>query len=196
MKKYPYIVLLVMSFSPAFAKTIEPTIESKMIEMIETSDSLTKNFHLISQKIQADLITGYDIYEITTFDVLPPPAWHFAVQKEKILRLDRRNLMDWNEVISNEALKLDKNEQIVKYVKFFLQMTMNQSEFIDKLLPMEISRIETKDKKKPDVQIKITRTTDKIQVLFYARDTQGDLQQWNLILKNNGEILKLQERSY
>lgn len=196
MKNFFYISLfLFIGFihSPVGA---DSTIESKMIEKMIATDPVAKDFQFISQTIQTDFIKNHIVYEFTTFDLLPLPAWHFAVKKDKIFMLDRRNLPEWNDVIAAETITLSKNEDVVRYVKFFLAMTMNQSQFIDKLLPLEISRIEAKDKKKPDEQIKITRTVDKIQVIFYARDAQGDLQQWNLILKNNGEILKLQERSY
>ena len=73
---------------------------------------------------------------------------------------------------------------------------MNQSEYIEKLLKGEVDRIEAKEKKKIDNETKIVRSNDKIQIVFYANDTQGDLQQWNLVLSQNGEIVKLQERSF
>ena len=133
----------------------------------------------------------------STFDILPPPAWHVAIRDGKdIYPLDRRKVDEWNEVITHEKIMLDKDPKVIEYAKFFLATTMNQSEYIDKLLESEVKKIEAKEKKKIDRETKIVRTADKIQIIFYANDTQGDLQQWNLVLKETGEIVKLQQRSF
>lgn len=172
-------------------------LEKKILERITKVDPVCKSCRFIVQKKSTSWIKNHTIYEITTFDILPPPAWHVAVKDGKeIYPLDRRKIDEWNEVISREKIMLDKDSKIIDYAKFYLSTTMNQSEYIDKLKQSEIKLIESKEKKKIDSETKIVRTADKIQVIFYASDTQGDLQQWNMVLKETGEIVKLQERSF
>jgi hypothetical protein len=167
------------------------------LEKITKKDAICSSCRFIVQKKTSTWIKKHDLYAVTTFDILPPPEWNLAVNDKKtIYALDRRNLDDWNQVILAENLSLDKDAKIIEYAKFFLSTTMNQSEFIDKLLESEIKRIEEKEKKKIDAETKIVRSADKIQIVFYANDTQGDLQQWNMVLKNDGEIVKLQQRSF
>ncbi len=175
----------------------EQTLETKLLEKITKKDPICTSCRFIVQKKSSSWIKKHDVYAVTTFDILPPPEWNLAVNDKKtIYSLDRRNLDDWNKVILEEKVNLEQDSKVIEYAKFFLSTTMNQSEFIDKLLESEIKRIEEKEKKKIETETKIVRSADKIQLLFYANDTQGDLQQWNLVLKNDGEIVKLQQRSF
>jgi hypothetical protein len=171
-------------------------IEKSIIEKIKKTDPICTSCRMIVQKKNSTWIKKHTLYEVTTFDILPPPAWNVAIKDNEIFPLDRRRLDDWNFVMTNEKIMLDQDTKIVDYVKFFLATTINQSEFIDKLLESEVKRIESKEKKKIDRETKINRSADKIQIVFYANDTQGDLQQWNVVLKENGEIVKLQQRSF
>lgn len=190
------LLLLFLFLIPASAGA-EQTLEQKILEKITKKDAICSSCRFIVQKKTSTWIKKHDFYAVTTFDILPPPEWNLAVNDKKtIYALDRRNLDDWNQVILAENLSLDKDAKIIEYAKFFLSTTMNQSEFIDKLLESEIKRIEEKEKKKIDAETKIVRSADKIQIVFYANDTQGDLQQWNMVLKNDGEIVKLQQRSF
>jgi|JI10StandDraft_1071094.scaffolds.fasta_scaffold149267_4 hypothetical protein len=190
------LLLLFLFLIPASAGA-EQTLEQKILEKITKKDAICSSCRFIVQKKTSTWIKKHDLYAVTTFDILPPPEWNLAVNDKKtIYALDRRNLDDWNQVILAENLSLDKDAKIIEYAKFFLSTTMNQSEFIDKLLESEIKRIEEKEKKKIDAETKIVRSADKIQIVFYANDTQGDLQQWNMVLKNDGEIVKLQQRSF
>jgi len=193
--KHFYLLICLIVFSTSIHA--EETLDKKILDKITKRDPICTACRFIIQKASSNFINKSKVYEITTFDILPPPEWHVAVDADgKIFALDRRNIDDWNHVISQESLSLDQDAKVIEYAKFFLATTMNQSEFIDKLLESEIKRIEEKEKKKIDSETKITRSGDKIQILFYANDTQGDLQQWNLVLKINGEIIKLQERSF
>ena len=175
----------------------ENALEKQILEKITKTDPICTSCRFIVQKKKSDWIKKHVLYEITTFDILPPPAWHVAIRDGKdIYPLDRRKVDEWNEVITHEKVMLDKDPKVIEYAKFFLSTTMNQSEYIDKLLESEVKKIEAKEKKKIDAETKIVRTADKIQIIFYANDTQGDLQQWNLVLKETGEIVKLQQRSF
>lgn len=196
--KLACLILLLFITSTSFAaETKVGTIEEKIIEKITKTDPICKTCKFIIQKKKYDLIANHEVYEITTFDILPPPAWHIAVRNGKdLFFMDRRKIDEWNDVILHEKINLDKDDKIINYAKFFLSTTMNQSEYIDKLLKGEIDRIEAKEKKKIDAETKIVQSDSKIQIVFYANDTQGDLQQWNLVLNKNGEIVKLQERSF
>lgn len=198
MKKFPIylFVILFSSISWSVEKVSPSNVETRILEKIVKNDPICTHCNLIVQKTESPWLKNHDFYEVVTFDILPPPAWHFAVKGSEILFMDRRNLEDWNKVITDEKMKLDSDTKIIDYVKFFLSTTMNQSEFIEKLSQSEINRIEAKEKKKIDAEMKISQTDNKIQVLFYANDTQGELQQWNMVVRNNGEILKLQERSF
>ncbi len=170
---------------------------SNLLEKIKKNDPICSSCRFIVQKLNTPWIKKMEVYEITTFDILPPPAWHVATSSaEKIYFLDRRNIDDWNFVLTHENTILDKDAKVIDYAKFFLSTTMNQSKYVEKLLEAEIKRIEEKEMKKIDPGTKIVRSGDKIQILFYASDTQGDLQQWNMVLKTNGEIVKLQQRSF
>lgn len=197
MKTYNFFIILLFS---TFALAQEPaslSIEKQILEKITKTDPICKSCRFIVQKKSSTWIKNHDFYEITTFDILPPPAWHMAVRNNKeILAMDRRKIDDWNAVVSNEQIKLNDDAKVKEFAKFFLSTTMNQSEFIDKLLESEIKKIEAKEKKKIDSETKINRSADKIQIIFYANDTQGDLQQWNMVFKDNGEIVKLQQRSF
>ncbi|MCC7460619.1 MAG: hypothetical protein IT286_04875 [Proteobacteria bacterium] len=190
MKKLLIILALIQ---PAWA---QDGIEKTIIEKIKKTDPVCTSCRMIVQEKTSPWIKNHKLYEVTTFDILPPPAWNIAVKDKEIIPLDRRKIDDWNAVMMNEKIMLDKDERVVQYVKFFLSTTMNQSEYIDKLLESEVKRIEAKEKKKIDRETKINRSADKIQVVFYANDTQGDLQQWNVVLKETGEIVKLQQRSF
>jgi adenylate kinase family enzyme len=174
----------------------DSAIEKNILEKIKKTDPVCKSCRMIVQQKKSPWVKNHTLYEVTTFDILPPPAWSVAVKDKEIFSLDRRRIDDWNAVMMNEKIMLDKDPKVVDYVKFFLSTTMNQSEYIDKLLESEVKRIEAKEKKKIDREAKINRSADKIQIVFYANDTQGDLQQWNVVLKENGEIVKLQQRSY
>jgi len=174
----------------------DTTIEIRITENIAKTDPICSTCNLIIKKTNSLLLKDYVIFEVTTFDVLPPPFWHFAVKDDKMFSLDRRNLSDWNQVILSEKMNLDTDQKILDYAKFFLSTTMNQSQFIDKLSQGEVNQIESKDKKKTDPSTKITHADKKIQIVFYANDLQGGLQQWNLVLDGTGEILKLQEKNY
>ena len=188
--------LFFLLISNAFAAE-KQSIESKIIEKITKTDPICSNCKFIIQKKKYALIANHEVYDVTTFDILPPPAWHVAVRNGKdLFFLDRRKVEEWNDVMTHEKIKLNDDAKVIDYAKFFLATTMNQSEYIDKLLKGEIDRIEAKEKKKIDIENKIVRTGDKIQIVFYANDTQGDLQQWNLVLNQTGEIIKVQERSF
>lgn len=187
------LFLILFLIQPAWA---QDSIENSIVEKIKKIDPVCTSCRMIVQKKTSNWLKNHTLYEVTTFDILPPPAWNVAIKDKEIILLDRRRIDDWNAVMMNEKIMLDKDEKVVQYVKFFLSTTMNQSEYIDKLLESEVKRIEAKEKKKIDQETKIIRSADKIQVVFYANDTQGDLQQWNLVLKETGEIVKLQQRSY
>lgn len=191
-------ILPALLISVAIAAETKPaSLQDQIIEKVIKNDPICKTCKFIVQKKLYDLIANHDVYEVTTFDILPPPAWHVAVRNGKdLLFMDRRKIEDWNDVIAHEKINLEKDDKVIQYTKFFLSTTMNQSEYIDKLLKGEIDRIEAKEKKKIDAETKIVRSDDKIQIVFYANDTQGDLQQWNLVVNKNGEILKIQERSF
>ena len=171
------------------------SIETKIMEKITKDNSVCANCHFAIQKISDPRIPR-DLYEVTTFDIIPPPAWHVAVVNNKIYVLDHKQIDDWNIVMANNLPKIESDPDVISYAKFFLNMTMSQSQYIEKLNPSEVKKIEDKQKVKTDAQAKITRTDDKIQIQFYANDAQGDLQQWNLIFEKTGHILKLQERSF
>lgn len=195
--KFVKAILLFVMIAPAFAAEVAvPSLNAQLIEKVKKTDPVCTNCNFIVQKKKYDLIANHDVYEVTTFDILPPPAWHIAVRGKELLFMDRRKIDDWNNVISHEKIKLDQDSKVVTYAEFFLSTTMNQSEYISKLTKGEIEKIEAKEKKKIDAETKIVRSDKKIQIVFYANDTQGDLQQWNLVLSENGEIIKLQERSF
>ena len=197
MKMMRFTILLLLASTSFAAETPKSSLQDQIIEKVIKNDPICKTCKIIVQKKKYDFIVNHEVYEVTTFDILPPPAWHVAVRNGKdLLFLDRRKVDDWNNVIAHEKIDLDKDDKVVQYTKFFLSTTMNQSEYIDKLLKGEIDRIEAKEKKKIDAETKIVRSDDKIQIVFYANDTQGDLQQWNLVLNKTGEILKIQERSF
>jgi hypothetical protein len=194
MKKKLYFIFLFLISSICKA---DEGLEKKLLEKITKKDPICTSCRFIVQKKKTDWIKKHDFYEVTTFDILPPPVWNMAVNdKQLIYALDRRNIEDWNRVILDEKIMLDQDSKAIEYSKFFLSTTMNQSEFIDKLLDSEIKRIEEKERKKIETETKIIRSGDKIQIIFYANDTQGDLQQWNMVFKDNGEIVKLQQRSF
>ena len=188
------ILLLFLVVQCAWAQDID--IEKSIVEKIKKTDPVCSSCRMIVQNKNSEWIKNHRLYEITTFDILPPPVWHFAAKGKDIYPLDRRKIDDWNFVMSNEKIILDQDSKVLNYAKFFLSTTMNQSEFIDKLLESEVKRIEAKELKKIDRETKILRSGDRIQVMFYANDTQGDLQQWNLVLKETGEIIKVQQRTF
>ena len=149
---------------------------------VKKLDPVCKACRLTIQTRKSSWIKNSILYRISTFDIFPPPVWHAVLKDDRVLFLDRRRVDDWNQVIQDEAVRLEKKDA-VSYAKFFLRMTMSQSEFIDKLTPGELRIIATKTKKKVQRSSKITLTSEKIQIVFYARDLQGELQEWNMIFK-------------
>ncbi len=191
------VILLMLVAGDVFAAQVSKEIRTKILEKIGKTNPVCAACQYVFQQPKSSLIAKHKLYQVSTFDLMPPPSWTFAIDgKGEIFSLDIKNTDDWNKVMQGEKISLRKDGNVIEFAKFFISMTMAQSVFIDKLLPGEIKLVESKEKKKISATTKVVRSGQKIQILFYAKDMQGDLQQWNMILKSNGEIIKLQERSF
>ena len=166
--------------------------ESQIEELIRSKYPFCKSCQLVMRKSTIPMIQNQWIFEVTTLDIMPHPLWNVVVTpNKKALLLSFNETKQWNEMIQNETLVLKSNEDIVMFAKTFVRLTSPQSLFLDSIDSPELKKIEKLEKKSVDRKPKITKTSDKIQVVFYAFFPQGAFQQWNLVFTPKGLVTKV-----
>ena len=100
MKLIRFFILLFM-IPVAWSADVKPqNIEPKIIEKIAKTDPICSTCKFIIQKKKYDWIKNHEVYEITTVDILPSPAWHIAVRNDKeLVFLNHRKRENWNDMM-------------------------------------------------------------------------------------------------
>lgn len=143
------------------------------------------------------LLPHHRLFSVSTLDLVPSPIWTVAVSaKPEAFLLEARDLSAWNQMIQAEKLNLSSSEELTLFARVFLRLNSPHSLYIPTLTKAEQSQIQHDGRKVHRQGVHIVKNQGRVGLAFYAKSLGGALERWSLLLENNGQIIKAENKTF
>jgi len=146
----------------------------------------------VSQISNLKLITKHKVYSVSSASSIPLSSWKVVVdEKGGTSILSYSDIENLNKFIASEMIDLNSKKDFQNYIDLFIILAANNSKLIEESDLKDKTRI--KDEfAETKIASKIEEIAgEQIRIRFFSSTPTGSIKMWNLVIKANGEIKKL-----